>query len=78
MESSNPWNLAHLPYRKRRTFEDYISLAHRKRLGKGKGRPCVADAVKRLKAALQADYVLLGRRQCRVVQHASSQALFRG
>jgi polyphosphate glucokinase len=52
--------LAHLPYRKRRTFEDYIGLAGLQRLGKKKWRHHVADVVKRLKAALQADYVVLG------------------
>jgi polyphosphate glucokinase len=33
-----PMELAHLPYRKGRTFEDYIGLAGRKRLGKKKWR----------------------------------------
>ena len=55
-----PMELAHLPYRKGRTFEDYIGLAGLKRLGKKKWRHYVADVVKRLKAALQADYVVLG------------------
>jgi polyphosphate glucokinase len=55
-----PMELAHLPYRKGRTFEEYIGLAGLKRLGKKKWRHYVADVVKRLKAALQADYVVLG------------------
>jgi polyphosphate glucokinase len=54
-----PMELAHLPYRKR-TFEDYVGLAGLKRVGKKKWRRYVADVVKRLKAALQADYVVLG------------------
>jgi polyphosphate glucokinase len=37
--------LAHLPYRKGRTFEDYIGLAGLRRLGKKKWRHYVADVV---------------------------------
>jgi polyphosphate glucokinase len=55
-----PLELAHLPYKKKRTFEDYIGLAGLKRLGKKKWRHYVADVVKRLTTALQADYVVLG------------------
>jgi polyphosphate glucokinase len=55
-----PMELARLPYRKGRTFEDDIGLAGLKRLGKKKWSHYVADVVKRLKAALQADYVVLG------------------
>jgi len=52
--------LAHLPYKKGRTYEDYIGLAGMKRLGKKKWRSAVADVVKQLRTALQADYVVLG------------------
>jgi polyphosphate glucokinase len=52
--------LAHLPYKKGRTYEDYIGLAGMKRLGKKKWRRTVADVVRQLKTALQADYVVLG------------------
>lgn len=52
--------LAHLPYKKGRTFEDYIGVAGLKRRGKTKWRHYVADVVKRLAMALQADYVVLG------------------
>ena len=55
-----PMELAHLPYKKGRTYEDYIGLRGLKRLGKKKWRRHVADVVKRLKAALEADYVVLG------------------
>lgn len=54
-----PMELAHLPYRKR-TFEDYVGLKGLKRVGKKKWRHYVADVVKRLQVALQADYVVLG------------------
>jgi polyphosphate glucokinase len=55
-----PMELAHLPYKKGRTYEDYVGLAGLKRLGKKKWRRHVANVVKQLKAALQADYVVLG------------------
>jgi polyphosphate glucokinase len=55
-----PLELAHLPYRKGRTFEDYVGLRGLERLGKKKWRRAVSDVVARLKAALLADYVVLG------------------
>jgi FMN phosphatase YigB (HAD superfamily) len=55
-----PMELAHLPYEKGRTYEDYVGLAGLKRLGKGRWRKHVAAVVKQLKTALQADYVVLG------------------
>ena len=55
-----PMELAHLPYKNGRTYEDYVGLRGFKRLGKKKWRQYVFDVVKRLKAALEADYVILG------------------
>ena len=55
-----PMELAHLPYRKGRTFEDYIGLRGLERFGKKKWRLHVDDVIARLKAALVADYVVLG------------------
>jgi polyphosphate glucokinase len=55
-----PLELAHLPYRKGRTYEDYLGLAGLKRLGKRKWRRHVNEVVKLFKAALEADYVVLG------------------
>jgi polyphosphate glucokinase len=55
-----PMELGHLPYRKDKTFEDYIGAEGMKRLGRKKWREHVADVVERLVAALQPDYVLLG------------------
>jgi polyphosphate glucokinase len=55
-----PLELAHLPYRKGRTFEDYVGLRGIERFGKGKWRRAVADVAARLKAAMVADYVVLG------------------
>jgi polyphosphate glucokinase len=55
-----PMELAHLPYKKRGTYEDYIGLRGLERLGKKKWRRYVADVVNRLKTALEADDVVLG------------------
>ncbi len=55
-----PMELAHLPYKNGRAYEDYIGLKGLKRLGKKKWREHVFDVVKQLKNALEADYVVLG------------------
>jgi polyphosphate glucokinase len=55
-----PMELAHLPYKKRGTYGDYIGLRGLERLGKKKWRRFVADIVNRLKTALEADDVVLG------------------
>jgi polyphosphate glucokinase len=55
-----PMELAHLPYKKGRTYEDYIGAAGLARRGKKKWRESVFDIVGRLKAAMEPDYVVLG------------------
>jgi polyphosphate glucokinase len=55
-----PMELAHLPYKKGRTYEDYLGLRGLRRLGKKKWRRHVADVVKKLRNALEADEVVLG------------------
>jgi len=55
-----PTELAHLPYRKGRTYEDYVGLAGLKRLGKTKWRRRVDDVVTRLREALEVDDVVVG------------------
>ena len=55
-----PMEIAHLPYRKGRTFEDYLGLDGLERLGKKRWRDHVAAAVAQLAPALQADDVVLG------------------
>ncbi len=63
-----PMELAHLPYKKGRTYEDYVGLAGLKRLGKKKWRRHVNDVVKQLKTALEADYVVLGGGNARLLK----------
>lgn len=55
-----PMELAHLPYKNGKTYEDYIGDAALKRRGKKKWIKSVFDVVDQLKNALQADYVVLG------------------
>jgi polyphosphate glucokinase len=55
-----PLELAHLPYRKGRSFEDYVGVRGLERLGKRKWRHFVEDVTARLRAAMVADYVVLG------------------
>ena len=57
---AQPLELAHLPYKKGRTFEDYVGLAGLKRLGKKKWRKEVDKVVAQLQAALEPDYVVIG------------------
>lgn len=52
--------LGHLPYKKGRTYEDYVGLHGLKRLGKKKWRKHVKDVVEKLINALQVEYVVLG------------------
>src|SRR5579862_3343333 len=63
-----PMELAHLPYRHGRTYEDYVGLRGRKRLGKKKTRQHVADVVARLKTALEADSVVLGGGNAKLIK----------
>jgi hypothetical protein len=67
-----PMELAHLPYKKGRTYEDYVGLAGFKRLGKKKWRRHVNDVVQRLKTALEADYVILGGGNARLLKKLPS------
>ncbi|MFO0926341.1 MAG: hypothetical protein U0736_04785 [Gemmataceae bacterium] len=55
-----PMELGHLPYKKGRTFEDYVGNAGMKRLGRRKWQGVVFDVVHRLQEALLPDYVVLG------------------
>jgi hypothetical protein len=63
-----PMELAHLPYKKGRTYEDYVGLAGLKRLGKKKWRRQITKIVTLLKAALEADYVVLGGGNARLLK----------
>lgn len=52
--------LAHLNFKKGKTYEDYVGDAGRRRLGSKKWRHAVEQVVDQLRVALEADYVVLG------------------
>ena len=52
--------IAHLPYRKGRTFEDDIGRSGLDRLGRKRWQKAVLDVAERLRLAMVAEYVILG------------------
>lgn len=63
-----PMELAHLPYKNGKTYEDYVGVRGLKRLGKKKWGRYVADVVEQLKDALEAEYVVLGGGNARSIK----------
>jgi polyphosphate glucokinase len=57
---AEPMELAHLPYKKGHSFEDYVSEASRKKRGNKHWRKAVFDIVERFEAALEPEYVVIG------------------
>ena len=55
-----PLELAHLPYKKGRTYEEYVGRAGLELRGKKRWRRSVLDVVERMKAGMVCEYVLLG------------------
>jgi polyphosphate glucokinase len=55
-----PMELAHLPFKDGRTYEDYVGEAGRRRLGARKWRKAVKEVIGQLAAALEADYIVIG------------------
>jgi len=55
-----PMELGHLPYRKGRTYEEYVGKAGLKRLGRKRWRRHVVDVITSLTSALEIDDVVLG------------------
>jgi polyphosphate glucokinase len=55
-----PTEIGHMPYKHGRTFEEYVGERGRKRLGNRKWRKAVGKVIADLRAAFQADYIVLG------------------
>jgi polyphosphate glucokinase len=55
-----PMELGHLPYKKKKSFEEYVGVHGFERLGKKKWQEAVFEVVAMLKAAVIADYIVLG------------------
>jgi polyphosphate glucokinase len=63
-----PMELAHMHYRKGQTYEDYLGLRGLRRLGKRKWRCHVEAVVEQLRKALEAEYVVLGGGNAKLVK----------
>lgn len=63
-----PMEIAHLPYKHGRTYEDYLGQAGLERRGKKKWKTHVKDVVERLRAVLEPDYVVLGGGNVRLLK----------
>ena len=63
-----PLELAHLPYRKGRTYEEYIGLAGLELRGRKRWEKSVHKIVDLLRAALVCDYVLLGGGNAKLIK----------
>jgi len=57
---AQPMEIAHLPYRKGKSYEHYVAEAYREKKGDKKWRKRVFDVVELLTAALEPDYVVIG------------------
>ena len=55
-----PLELAHLPYRKKRSYEDYLGERGLIRLGRKRWQEFVENVVELFKAAFVVDYIVLG------------------
>ena len=63
-----PMELGHLPYKRGKTFEDYAGLRGLRRLGPKRWNAAVREVVAKLRAALQADYVVVGGGNARLIE----------
>ena len=63
-----PMEIAHLRYKNKKSFEDYLGRRGLKRLGLRKWRKHVTDVVKKLSAALEPEYIVLGGGNARKVK----------
>ena len=70
-----PLELAHLPYKKNRSYEEYLGTLALKRLGKKKWRHHVDVVVTLLKNALLVDYVVLGGGNARLIEKMPAGAV---
>lgn len=69
-----PMELAHLPFKKGRSFEDYVGERGLRRLGGKKWRQNVNEMVERLSTVLEADYVVIGGGNARKLKRLPKNA----
>jgi polyphosphate glucokinase len=66
--------LAHLPYKNGRTYEQYVGERGLKRLGGKKWRRTVNEVVTQLSTVLEADYVVIGGGNARKLKRLPKNA----
>src|SRR6202011_2435573 len=69
-----PMELAHLPYKKGRTYEEWVGERARKRMGGKKWRRVVNQIVTQLAKLLEADYVVIGGGNARKLKRLPEKA----
>jgi polyphosphate glucokinase len=69
-----PMELAHLPYKNGRTYEQYVGERGLKRLGGKKWRRTVTEVVAQLSTVLEADYVVIGGGNARKLKRLPKNA----
>ena len=55
-----PMEMGHMPYKRGRTYEEYVGERGYRRLGAKKWRKVVAEVVEQLRCVLEAEYIVLG------------------
>jgi polyphosphate glucokinase len=65
---AQPMELAHLPYKDGRTFEEHLGEAALERMGQESWQKEVVAVVRRLQAALEPEYVVLGGGNVRLLE----------
>jgi len=69
-----PMELAHLQFKKGRSYEEYVGERGRRRLGEKKWRRAVNEAVEQLSTVLEADYVVIGGGNARKLKRLPKNA----
>ena len=69
-----PMEIGHLPFKKGRTYEDYVGERGFKRLGAKKWRHAVKEVVEQLSRVLEADYIVIGGGNARKLKRLPKNA----
>lgn len=67
-----PMELAHLPYRKHRTYEDYVGARGLERMGESKWRKHAMHVIQLFRQALEVDYVVVGGGNSKLLEELPS------
>jgi polyphosphate glucokinase len=70
-----PLEIAHLPYKKGLTYEDYLGAAGLERRGKKRWRKSVLDVISLLQSAMVCDSVLLGGGNAKLMKDLPSHVI---